>query len=167
MATSLLDLSKLEAGKMNLTRSVTDLSALAGKVVKDLRIVQPARNITLDATGDTSCTCDAELTRRVLENLANNAAKHTPVAGRVRVIVIGLAEKVRVDVSDEGSGVPREKRPFIFDAFSAEGLLSTTGYESSGLGLAFSKLAIEVQGGTITVGDDESGGAVFSFELPR
>src|SRR5438445_199053 len=62
---------------------------------------------------------------------------------------------------------PTEKRTRIFEPYSAEGLLSATGYESSGLGLAFCRLAVEAQGGAIRVEDGTPRGSVFVLELPR
>src|SRR5262249_44766180 len=116
--------------------------------------------------GDAVCQCDAELTRRIIENLVSNAVKHTPVEGRVSVVVSGTGERVSIAVRDEGPGVPPDKRNRIFEPFGAEGLRSATGYESSGLGLTFCRRAAEAQGGTIRVEDGTPHGGVFVVELP-
>ena len=84
MTNSLLDVSRLEAGRMPLQRSLTDLSVLAHSVVTRIRILQPTRDITVETSGDSACDCDPELTRRIIENLVSNAMKHTPIEGRVR-----------------------------------------------------------------------------------
>src|SRR5688572_4066288 len=68
MANTLLDLSRLEAGRMPVERSLTDLSALATAVVNGMRVLQPARDIAIETRGDATCLCDRELTRRVVEN---------------------------------------------------------------------------------------------------
>ena len=167
MTTSFLDLSRLEAGRMPVHRSVTDLSALAQSVVTAFRILQPTRDIAVEADGDPACNCDPELTRRIIENLVSNAMKHTEIKGRVRVVISGSRDTASIAVHDEGSGVPPEKRTRIFEPHSAEALRSATGYESSGLGLAFCKLAVEAQGGAIRVEDGTPGGSVFVVELPR
>ena len=93
--------------------------------------------------------------------------KHTQVEERVRVVVTGSWDKVSVAVSDEGCGVPAERRDSIFEPYNAEGLRSSAGSESSGLGLAFCKLAAKAQGGTIRVEDATPRGSVFVLELPR
>ena len=167
MTNSLLDISRLDDGQMPVKRSVTDLSKLAYSAVTLVRQIQPRREISVETHGDTVCNCDPELTRRIIDNLVSNAMKHTEVAGRVRVDVTGSWDKVAIAVSDEGSGVPEEKRARIFERYSAEGLQSTTGSESSGLGLAFCRLAAEAQGGTIRVEDATPRGSVFVVELPR
>src|SRR5688572_21395213 len=159
MTNSFLDVSRLEAGSMPVRVVGTDLAALASSVVTSIRILQPARDIGIEALGDTVCDCDPELMRRVLENLVSNAMKHTVVEGRVRVVILGLADRVRVAVHDEGSGVPPENRARMFEPFSAHGLRSANGYESSGLGLVFCRLAVEAQGGAIRVEDGNPRGS--------
>ena len=167
MTNSLLDVSRLEAGKMPVRRSVTDLAALADSVVTSLRILQPTRDIAVESIGDSSCNCDPELTRRVIENLVSNAMKHTVIEGRVRVVVSATGNKAFIAVKDEGPGVPPEKRARVFQPYSAEGLWSKAGYASSGVGLAFCRLAIEAQGGVIRIEDGTPLGSVFVVELPR
>jgi signal transduction histidine kinase len=167
MTNSLLDVSRLEAGQMPVRRSLTDLAALAVSVVTAIRVLQPTRDIAVETRGDTACNCDPELTRRIIENLVSNAMKHTEVDGRVRVVISSSPDNVYIAVSDEGPGVPLEKRARIFEPFSAEGLRSANGYDSSGLGLAFCRLAAEAQGGSIRIEDGTPRGNVFVVELPR
>jgi signal transduction histidine kinase len=167
MTNSLLDLSRLEAGRMPVRRSVTELSVAASAVVASAHVLQPGRDITVEATGNTSCRCDPELVHRVIENLVSNALKHTPVEGRVRVVVSAVADTVSIAVHDEGPGVPRERQARIFEPYSAETLRGRYGYESSGLGLAFCRLAVEAHGGSIRIEDAAPRGTVFIVELPR
>jgi len=168
MTNSFLDLARLEAGRMPVHRSVTNLSDLAHSVVSAMGTLQPTRELAVEASGDCSCNCDPELTRRILENLVNNAMKHTKIEdGRVLVVIAGSADRVQLAVHDRGPGVPPDKRSAVFEPFSAEGLGSAVGYASSGLGLAFCKLAIEAQGGTIHIEDGTARGSVFVIDLPR
>lgn len=166
MTDSLLDAGRLEAGLMPIQRSATDLLALATSVVDTLRVLQPTRIITIEGSGEVVCRCDEELTRRVIDNLVTNAMKHTGIAGRVRVLVWGTGDKAHVEVRDEGPGVPPERRALIFTPYSAEALRSPTGYPSSGIGLAFCKLAVEAQDGEIRVEDVAPHGSAFTVELP-
>jgi signal transduction histidine kinase len=135
--------------------------------VSAFQVLQPARDIAVDAFGDAACNCDPELTRRVIENLVGNAMKHTSIDGLVRVVISSAPHGVSLRIHDEGPGVPPERRTQIFEAYSADGPLSATGYESSGLGLAFCRLAVEAQGGTIHVESGARRGSVFIVELPR
>jgi len=167
LTNSFLDLTRLEAGRMPVRRSVTDLSALAYSVVSAIHVLQPARDLAVEMRGDCSCNCDPELTRRIIENLVSNAMKHTELKGRVRVVISGSRDTASIAVHDEGPGVPPEKRTRIFAPHSAEALRSATGYESSGLGLAFCRLAVEAQGGAIRIEDATPRGNVFVVELPR
>lgn len=167
MTSSLLDVGRFEAGRMPVQKSATDLAALANSVVKTIRVLQPARVITVESSGDAVCNCDSELIRRVIDNLVSNAIKHTPIEGRVRVIISGSRESVRIAVQDEGPGVPPENRRTIFHPYSAEGLQTVSGYQSSGLGLTFCCLALEAHGGTIRIEDAKPRGSIFVAELPR
>ena len=163
----LLDIGRLEAGRMPVHPSITDLSALARSVVADVRILQPTRAIVVETLGDSVCNCDPQLTRRLIENLVSNAMKHTEIEGHVRVVASGSPDRAFIEVHDEGPGVPPEKRARIFEPYSAQGLRSATGYESSGLGLAFCRLAVKAQGGEIRIQDGTPSGSVFVVELPR
>jgi signal transduction histidine kinase len=167
MTNSLLDVGRLEAGRMPIRRSVTDLTAVAQAVVTTVRAIQPTRDITVDTYGDSACQCDPELTRRIIENLVSNAMKHTAMEGRVRVVISGSQDRMSIAVHDQGAGVSPDKRTRIFEPYSSDGLRSVTGDASSGLGLAFCRLAAEAQGGTIRVEDGIPHGSVFVVELPR
>lgn len=167
VTTSFLDVSRLEAGRMPVRLSVNNLSVLAHSVVMAIRVLQPSRDIVVEAHGNSTCRCDPELTRRIIENLVSNAMKHTPIEGRVRVVTSGFGDGATIAVYDEGPGVPIEARTRIFEPYSAEGLRSATGYTSSGLGLAFCRLAVEAQGGVIRIEDATPHGSVFIVELRR
>ncbi|HEX6942932.1 MAG TPA: HAMP domain-containing sensor histidine kinase [Gemmatimonadaceae bacterium] len=167
IATTLLDISRLESGRMPMRRSKTDVSMLAQSVVASVQKLQPTRNIVVESHADPVCNCDSDLTRRILENLVTNAMKHTSIDGRVRVVISGSSAAVRISVCDEGLGVPPETRKRIFEPYAVTGNQSLAGYESFGLGLAFCKLAAEAQGGVIRIEDGVPRGSVFSVDLPR
>jgi signal transduction histidine kinase len=167
MATTLLDISRLEAGRMPVRRSNTDVSRLAQSVVASVQKLQPTRDIVVDVLTDPVCNCDTDLTRRIIENLVTNAMKHTRMDGRVRVSITGSSATVQISVSDEGLGIPLEGRKGIFEPYAVAGPRSGAGDESFGLGLAFCKLAAEAQGGTIRIEDRVPRGSVFTVDLPR
>lgn len=167
MTNSLLDVSRLEAGRMPIRRSVTDLSAMAHAVVSAVRNVQPTCDIAVETRGDSMCNCDAELTRRVIENLVSNAMKVTTIDGRVRVVISGSQDAATIAVIDEGPAVPPEQRTRIFEPYCTDRLQRCAADESSGLGPAFCRLAVEAQGGAIRIEDGTPRGNVFVVELPR
>jgi signal transduction histidine kinase len=167
MTNSLLDVSRLEARRMPIRRSITDLSALAHDVVSAVRVDQPTYDIAIETHGDSVCNCDSELTRRIIENLVSNAMKASTIDRQVRVVISGSQERASISVTDEGPTVPAEQRSRIFEAYCSERPWSAAGDESSGLGLAFCRLAVEAQGGTIRIETGEPRGNAFVVELSR
>src|SRR5437879_12981110 len=115
MGNSLLDVSRLEAGRMPIRRSITDLSALAHAVVSAVRIVQPTCDIAVETRGDSMCNCDPGLTRRIIENLVSNAMEVTTIDGRVRLVIAGSRHGASIAVTDEGPAVPPEPRTRTFE----------------------------------------------------
>jgi two-component system, sensor histidine kinase and response regulator len=167
LASTLLDVSRLEEGKMPLSRTATDLSAMAHEVRTALSAVERERPIEVTGADAVVFACDAGLIRRVMENLVSNAIKHTPRKGKVRIDVTPRPHGVRIAVHDEGSGVPMESRHTIFEKFGAVTVRKDRTYHSVGLGLAFCKLTVEAHGGWIAVEDGSPVGSVFAFELPN
>ena len=166
MASNLLDVSRLETGRMPVRRAPIDLKTLAHEVVETFRVLQPERRVVVLGSGEATVSCDLEIMRRVIENLVSNAIKHGPAEGAVMVVVSNAAGVVRLAVQDEGPGIPFDQRERIFVPFSADKLRARNGFESSGLGLAFCRLAVEAHGGRIIVEDGSPRGCVFVVELP-
>ncbi|MGD9921307.1 MAG: sensor histidine kinase, partial [Pseudorhodoplanes sp.] len=109
--------------------------------------------------------CDGAIIRRILENLVGNAIKHTPAGSHVRISISKRDGLVRVEVQDEGDGVPEEAREKIFEKFVTIQNRRARAYRSAGLGLAFCKLAIEAHEGAIGVDPRTPHGSTFWFEL--
>jgi len=166
MTHDLLDVSRLESGRMPITRSHTNLTRLAAEVCGELGVADVTRNIEIDALAPVDIDCDPALIRRVVENLVSNGIKHTPPGSPMRVVVKRLAKGARVEVRDNGTGVAPADRARIFDKFGMVETRRRRGYHSAGLGLTFCKLAVEAHGGTIGVDAGEAGGSTFWFELP-
>jgi two-component system sensor histidine kinase/response regulator len=167
MANDLLDVSRMESGKFPLERSTTDLVQIAEQVKASMAGLARGRPIDIEASGPCECSCDAAVLKRVLENLVSNAIKHTPSRGHVRIVLLPRDASVRVEVRDQGAGVPVEARAKIFEKFGTLAARQEKAFHSVGLGLAFSKLAVEAHGGTIGVEDGKPAGSVFWFEIPR
>ena len=166
MANDLLDVSRLEQGKMPIDRAEWDLTQIASEVRSALRNIDHERPIDIETAGPVHATCDGNLVRRVLENLVSNGIRHTPAGSRIRISLASDRGRVRVEVHDQGRGVPPEAREKIFEKFGALQARHERSYHSVGLGLAFCKLAIRAQGGTIGVDSGVPAGSTFWFELP-
>jgi signal transduction histidine kinase len=166
LANALLDVRRMEEGKMPLKRARVDIARIVTDVREAFAKLEPDRTIEIAVSGSASADCDANLIRRVLENLVSNGIKHTPGGAPLRIEVTNANGRVRVAVRDQGSGVPAAARERIFEKFGAVAVRQDRSYHSVGLGLAFCKLAVEAHGGTIGVEDASPRGSVFAFELP-
>jgi signal transduction histidine kinase len=167
LLTGILDVHRLEKGKMPLSLETFDLTALAGEVVASLRPLAEAKaqHLSVESPGRSALVhADRGLLARVIQNLVGNAIKFTPPAGLIRATVkLEPAEaRVAVSVTDDGPGVASELQPQLFQEF-VTGPLRERG---SGLGLAFCRLAIEAHGGSIRVESEPGHGATFTFTLP-
>jgi signal transduction histidine kinase len=164
MTNTVLDVSRLEEGKMPVKRVSTDIAILAAESARTFAAVDTARTILCTAADSVMAECDSDLVRRVIENLVSNAVKHTQSGGNVVVDVRRDNGRVRVSVTDDGAGVPEEVRAHLFEKFAAARKESK--FHSAGLGLAFCRLAVEAHGGTIGVEPAIPNGSVFAFTIP-
>ncbi len=166
---SLLDIARLQTGKMETTLSPTSLNALAENVISELLPQAQEYGISLrsDIAADfPRVRADAGKITRVITNLVDNALKFTPQDGQV-VLAATIAPNhmAAVMVSDTGPGVPPEFRQKIFERFTQ--IPGVHGRRrGSGLGLTFCRLAVEAHGGRIGVEPRPGGGSIFSFTLP-
>lgn len=167
MISSLLDINRLEAGEMPVDRQVVDLCDIAGDAVRALSGLAIGRTLTQSAPdGPVMSNCDPALIRRVVSNLLGNALKFTPRSGSVKLTVALVHGRPSVEVSDTGPGIPPDFIGRVFDKFSQAGEGRAKKRYSTGLGLAFCKLAVETHGGTIGVTSEVGVGSRFSFQLP-
>ena len=167
MISSLLDVNRLESGRMPLDRTDADLVAITSNAAAWLGGLTVGRQVTQEAPdGPILGRYDVTLIQRVVVNLLGNALKFTPASGAIHVRVSRANGRSRVEVNDTGSGIPAAYLPRVFDKFSQAGQGPDRKRYSSGLGLAFCKLAVEAHGGTIGVRSELGAGSTFWFELP-
>lgn len=166
MVNDLLDVSRLENQKLPLHPADHDLSAMIVDVCENVGTLDRGRSIRLEIPGPISVRCDAGLVKRVLENLVGNAIKHTPAGVGLTVAVSKRGTRARVEVKDQGPGVPADSTERIFEKFETLAARTEQKYDSLGLGLAFCKLAVEAHGCKIGVLPGTPKGSVFWFELP-
>lgn len=166
MITTLLDVDRLEAGEMPLRLDQCDVAELARKAGERFTPVLDHRTLQCNVPDHpvTVC-CDGDLIRRVLENLLNNALKYTMPTGIIDITVEKDVGFVTISVADDGAGIPAEQHKRIFEKF---GQVDGGGKHrnSSGIGLAFCRMAVEAHGGRIGVESGAGHGSTFFFTLP-
>jgi signal transduction histidine kinase len=169
MISSLLDVSKMEAGQMTLELSVIDMRVLVNETFRMVETLRGQRMLNLTSPMKMETIVgDARLIRRVLQNLIGNALKFTDNEKGIITVGIEIAEdNVHVSVEDNGAGILPEYREKVFGKFFQVEKRKKGRAYSSGLGLTFCKLVVEAHGGRIGLESDVGKGCNFWFELPR
>lgn len=164
----ILDLSKIEAGRLELKYESFPMRVAADEVLSTVRPLAAAKRIELgtELSADLALCADRVRLKQVLYNLLSNAIKFTPQEGRVRLAARSATSLVNVSVIDTGIGIPREEQESIFEPFhqlpaSAQGVR-----EGTGLGLSITKLLVEQHGGRIWVESELNKGSQFNFTIP-
>jgi signal transduction histidine kinase len=164
----LLDVSKLEAGRMGMEYAEADLARLLRLAASNFEGLAREREISfaVDAPDSLPIQADAGKLQRVFLNLLSNAFKFTPAGGRVRCALRREGERAVAEFHDSGPGVRRELRAAIFERFRQGDGDATRRFGGTGLGLSITKEFVELHGGTVAVGDSPEGGALFAVTLP-
>jgi two-component system, NtrC family, sensor kinase len=166
----ILDLSKVEAGRMELELRSFDLPLAIENARTFVRERVTKHGIKLDVTVDERLgeyVGDERKIKQILLNLLSNAVKFTPEGGRISINARQLNGSVQISVSDTGVGIAQEDQARIFEEFRQVGSDSTHKSEGTGLGLTLAKKFIELHGGTIWVESEVGKGSTFTFTLPR
>lgn len=167
---SLLDLSRILAGKLELDLQAVDLSQLIAAAIDVIRPEIDAKRITVDVamtTTETAIVGDASRLQQVFWNLFSNAAKFTPPGGRIDVRVSRADSQVRIQVSDTGQGIDPKFLPYVFDRFRQEDRGGGKSPVGLGLGLAIVREMVQAHGGTVVAASDGDGcGSTFTVQLP-
>ena len=176
----LLDLAKLEAGRMEFHFEPCNLVELAEIAIGELARLADEKRIAMRVEGaeEASARCDTDRTLQVLRNLIGNAIKFSPEGSPIRVRIAPAqptdpttrpgnkaVPALRITVEDRGVGIPEEEITTIFDKF-VQSSKTKTGAGGTGLGLAISKEIIEGHGGAIWAANNTEGGVSFIFTLP-
>jgi len=164
----ILDLSKVEAGKMELEPSTFNLPASLEGCLTLVRERATRHGIELSLTLDEhvgDVVADERKVRQVVLNLLSNAVKFTPEGGRVAVDLAQGERQVRIAVSDTGVGIAPEDQAAVFEEFRQVGGDSARKSEGTGLGLALARKFVELHGGTIWVASEVGKGSTFTFTL--
>lgn len=158
MVRSLLDICRIEAGKMPINRTPCDLLEIAQKAAASVAVLARQKKVVIQVGGDsTSSGMDRDIIHRVFVNLLGNALKFSPIGGTVQVDISSTLESVRASVKDQGPGIPPEYHKKIFEKFGQVESRKEGQMHSTGLGLTFCKLAVEAHGGHIGVESPSTG----------
>ena len=179
----LLDVSKLESGKMQVNYTEVDLARLVRLSAAHFETLASDRQISfiVQTPESLSAQVDSDKLQRICLNLLSNAFKFTPDGGMIRcglqTAVISSEEQkpdtqsdskssAIISIEDTGSGVPDSLKDVIFEPFRQGEIGNTRRFGGTGLGLAIVKEFVELHGGTITVEEAATGGAIFTVVLP-
>ena len=164
----ILDISKIEADRLELRPEPFDFTALVAESLASIRSLAEAKSHILETALDVPTAVEADRLRikQVLVNLLSNAIKFTPEGGRIRLEARVQELFVVVSVSDAGVGIPVEEHDSIFDKFHQVGATTKGIREGTGLGLAITKRLVEQHGGMIQVESKPRQGSTFRFTLP-
>lgn len=163
----LLDLSKLEAGKMKFEIADHDVGMIVRSAVDESRSLFGHRglDLRLDVEDEIVAPVDRNRLVQVVANVLHNAAKFSPDGGVIDVRVARHHDTVRISVRDEGPGIPPEDLARIFRKFE-QSTTTRTGAGGTGLGLAICEQIVNVHAGHISAANHSQGGALFTVELP-
>jgi PAS domain S-box-containing protein len=166
----ILDLSKVESGKMELELSPFSLRETLDASMMMLRERALKRgiafNINVAQEADVSIVADQRKLKQILFNLLSNAVKFTPAAGTVEVTAVRDGDFIEISVADTGIGIKGEDIQKLFQAFTQLESVYTKGFEGTGLGLALTRQLVELHGGRIWVKSEFGTGSTFSFTVP-
>ena len=164
----LLDIAKIEAGRMEIGQERVDVAAAVAKVADLVRPNAEAKNVVLRTAvpaGLPDVLADPPRFDQILANLASNAVKFTE-RGSVTIAARSFGGEVVISVADTGIGIAPEAQTYVFDEFRQEDASTTRQYGGTGLGLAIAKKLVELQGGRIWLESSPGAGSTFSFALP-
>jgi signal transduction histidine kinase len=166
----ILDLSKVEAGRMELELAPFDLPLAIDNARTFVRERAVKHGITMDVDVDERLgeyVGDERKIKQILLNLLSNAVKFTPEGGRISISASKTDNGVEISVSDTGIGIPPAEQPTIFEEFRQVGGDYAHKKEGTGLGLTLAKKFVELHGGKIWVESEVGKGATFTFTLPE
>jgi PAS domain S-box-containing protein len=170
LVSDLLDLSRLQMGKLTITHQPTSVSTVIADAIETVRMEAETKNISLSfKTGKASLVVDGDPVRlgQIAWNLLNNAVKFTPPGGQIKISLTDNAGGALLIVEDSGQGIPPEFLPYVFEIFRQADASSSRRQGGLGIGLALVKQLAELHGGQVKAESEGVGkGARFSVWLP-
>ena len=165
----LMDVSKIESGKMELNLSTGNLATFLSQIFHSFELLAQQKDIQMelqvsepDIVGD----FDEDKLEKIFFNLLSNALKFTPAKGKVIFSLEALEEQVKVTVADTGMGISPKQLPSVFERFYQADDSGTRAHEGTGIGLTLVKELVDLHEGTINVVSEADQGTTFTVELP-
>ncbi len=163
----LLDVARLEAGRMAVSYAEVDLAKLVRHAASNFdSLAHDQFSFSVKTPDSLFAQVDPDKVQRVLVNLLANAFKFTSMGGSIACVLTSKDGQAAISVSDSGPGIPTELRQTVFERFFQAEESTTRRFGGTGLGLAIAKDFVELHGGSITIGTSVEGGALLMFELP-
>jgi signal transduction histidine kinase len=169
LVNDLLDISRLESGRMKATPQLVDLVELTRTVLDELKLQldEKGHRLTTSAPGDRlEIFADPQLLRQVVLNFASNAIKYSPRGGDIAVRLTREQDAVRWEIKDTGIGIPKESQRHLFEKFYRADNVAALETDGTGLGLYLVRLIVEQLGGRVGCESEEGQGAIFYFTVP-
>jgi signal transduction histidine kinase len=166
LTNDLLDLSRIESGKIEINPDHVPLISLVEEVLQSLKPEATRKQINIGVTIDKAITLiyvDPQRFKQILFNLTDNAIKYTKNGGSIRIIANDSKNSIKIEVEDNGIGIKKEYMNKVFNKFSR----SATEYSGTGLGLYITKTFVEAHKGKIEVSSDPGKGTKFTLYLPK
>jgi two-component system, OmpR family, sensor histidine kinase ResE len=170
LVNELLDLAKLESGNLTLYKQRIEIVPYVQKIVKKFTGLARENEVTLNVTTQEdhdAFTFDPDRIEQVMTNLIDNAIRHTQEGGTIEINQSSDDEGLYIEITDNGSGIPSEDLPFVFERFYKADKARTRGKSGTGLGLAIAKNIVTAHHGKIEVKSMLGNGTTFSFFIPR
>jgi len=169
LVNDLLDVSRLESGRMKASPQLVDLLGLTRGVLDDLKLQleEKDQRLTLETCVDRlEVFADPQLLRQVVLNLASNAIKYSPSRASISVRLTREEHAVRWQITDTGIGIPKESQRHLFEKFYRADNVAALETDGTGLGLYLVRLIVEQSGGRVGCESEEGQGATFYFTVP-
>lgn len=164
----LLELSRLQAGRVSLTWQWADIKQLIAEQVTKAKTLSDRHEIVVDAPPyPVRIRADGTRTAQAVANLLSNAIKYSPNGGNVLIRLQEGTKEIVISVQDQGLGIPKDKIDRLFQPFYRIQQPETQSIEGLGLGLAFTRAVVEAHGGKIWAQSDPGKGSVFYFSIPK
>lgn len=162
----LLDISKIQAGKLVFNKEYTDLNYLFGDIMETMQLTTRKHSLILKGNVNHKVYCDKERIGQVMINLLSNAIKYSPDGGEIIVKIANGNNKISVSVKDQGIGIPKKYQKKIFERFFRAGVAKYANYPGMGIGLYLSNEIIKQHHGRMWLESEDAKGATFYFNLP-
>lgn len=170
LVNDLLDLARMESGNITLYEDICGINNTFERITQ--KFIQRGREKDIEVSFETAfddtatLLVDEDRIEQVLTNLIDNAIRHTPNGGHVKVLVDQQVNFARIRVQDDGAGIPKEALPYVFERFYKADKARTRGKAGTGLGLAIARNIVEAHKGRILVESTVDVGTTFMFYLP-